>query len=184
MLIQFPQNKNAITLIGMAGVGKSLIGRNLAKQISFGFIDTDDLIEQKTGKGLQEILDREGEKDFLKIETDTIINLGDIQNKIISPGGSVIYSSAAMEYLKTNSIVIYLADSYSRILNRIKNLNSRGIVGLKNKNFKQLYQEREKLYKKFADITIDLSNIQSDDKELKAKQVTAIIIKKINTLNI
>lgn len=183
MQINFPENKKAITLIGMAGAGKSFIGRNLARLLEFEFIDTDDLIEKRAGEGLQEILDREGDENFLKIETDTIINLGNIQNKIISPGGSVIYSPAAMEYFKANSIVIYLADSYGRILNRIKNLDSRGIVGLKNKNFEQLYKEREALYKKFADLTIDMSHMQTDDKQAKAQEVTEKIIQGINQLN-
>ena len=56
-------------------------------------------------------------------------------------------------------------------------------MGLKNKGFEQLYKEREELYKKFADITIDMSHMQTDDKELKAKEVTEQIIAGINRLN-
>lgn len=181
--MQFPLNKKSITLIGMAGAGKSFIGRNLAKLLQFKFVDTDDLIEQTQKQGLQDILDKIGDKKFIELETQIIINLENIQNKIISPGGSVIYSPQAMEFLKNNSVVIYLADSYSHILNRIKNLNSRGIVGLKGNSFEQLYLEREKLYNKFADITIDMAHMQTGDKYKKAKEVTEKIIEEIEKLN-
>ncbi len=181
--MNFPQNKKSITLIGMAGAGKSFIGRNLAKLLEFDFIDTDEVIEKDTNQKLQKLLDNLGEEKFIELEKNIIIGLGNIQNKIISPGGSVVYSPATMQYLKANSIVIYLADSYNRILNRIKNLESRGIVGLKNKNFEQLYKERQILYKKYADITIDMSKMQTNDKNAKAKQVIKKIIGEINKLN-
>ncbi len=183
MKIAFPKNKKSITLIGMAGVGKSFIGRRLAKLLDFEFIDTDDVLEEKTGHSLQELLDQKGEVNFIKLESQTITNLGNIQNKIISPGGSVIYSAKAMDFLKNNSNIVYLADSYGRIINRVKNLNNRGIVGLKNKSFEQLYAERKKLYKKSADLTINLSYLQTDDKELKAKEVTEKIIAAIEKLS-
>jgi len=160
----------------MAGAGKSFIGRNLAKELNFEFVDTDDLMEKAQNMKLQKILDQYGDQKFIAIENEIIINLKNIQNKIISPGGSIIYSRQAMQFLKDNSIVIYLADDYQKIISRIKNLYSRGIVGLKNKNFSQLYKEREKLYIKYADITIDMSKMQTDNKEVKAKQVTAKII--------
>ncbi len=180
--MKFPPNKKSITLIGMAGVGKSFIGRRLAKILDFQFIDTDDLIEQITGSPLQNLLDKKGDLGFIQLESDTITGLKNIQNKILSPGGSVVYSSKTMDYLKAHSIIVYLADSYEHIIKRVKNLDSRGIVGLKNKSFEQLYKEREKLYKKFADLTIDLSNLQTEDKELKAKEVTEKIISGINKL--
>ncbi|MFC1598608.1 shikimate kinase [Patescibacteria group bacterium] len=180
--MKFPANKKAITLIGMSGAGKSFIGRNLAEQLNFQFIDPDKVLEEKAGQIVQDIIDEQGEKKFLEIENKTIIGLGNIQNKIISPGGSVIYSLPAMEYLSANSIIIYLSDSCDKIFNRIKNLESRGIVGLKNKKFGQLCKERGKLYKKFANITIDMSKMQTDDKDLKTKEVIEKIITGINKL--
>jgi len=155
----------------MAGAGKSFIGRNLAKKLDFLFIDTDDLIEEQQGVTLQTLLDKHGDNKFVEIETKAITDLNDIQNMIISPGGSVCYSSQAMDFLKNNSVVIYLADSYDHIFGRVKNLETRGIVGLKEKSFEQLFTEREKLYKKYADIIINMSEMQTADKFQKAEQV-------------
>jgi shikimate kinase len=116
------------------------------------------------------------------LENKTILGLEYIQFKVISPGGSVIYSPQTMNFLKDNSIVVYLSDSYSRILNRIRNLNSRGIVGLKNKSFEQLYNEREQLYKKYADFTIDMSVMSTVDKWKKYQEVKAKIFEDIEKL--
>ena len=177
--MNFPSNKNSITLIGMAGAGKSFMGRHLAKELGWQFIDTDDLIEQNAQKGLQEILDALGDEEFIKLEAKTILGLKDIRFKIISPGGSICYSDQAMKFLKENSLVIYLADSYSRIINRIRNLNSRGIVGLKNKSFEQLYKERAALYQKYADFTIDMSAMPTADKWKKFQEVKSRILEAV-----
>lgn len=179
--MQFPPNKYSITLIGMAGAGKSFIGKNLAKLIDFEFIDGDHLIIEKYGS-LQELLDSKGEQEFGKIETEMILNLGDMTNIIFSPGGSVAYWPEAMEFLQKNSVIIYLYDSFEHIFSRVKNLETRGIVGLKNKTFGELYEERDLLYKKYADITIDMSPMQTDDKAAKAKEVTDKISEVIDKL--
>ncbi|MCK5176932.1 MAG: (d)CMP kinase, partial [Candidatus Aenigmarchaeota archaeon] len=54
-----------ITLIGMAGVGKSFIGKKLAKKLNYDFIDVDELIEKNTNLKLQQIIDKFGERYFL-----------------------------------------------------------------------------------------------------------------------
>ena len=59
---------NSISLIGMAGAGKSSVGRELSKVLDFTFIDSDDLIEAKYGKNLQEILNDEGYIKLREIE--------------------------------------------------------------------------------------------------------------------
>ena len=147
-----------ITLIGMAGVGKSFIGKKLAKKLNYDFIDIDELIEKKTNLKLQQIIDKFGERYFLKVETKIIMNLSDAINTVISPGGSIVYSKSAMEFLKEKSIVVYLEDSFENINKRVKNQKTRGIVGLKNKDFETLFDERNKLYKKYADVVIKMRN--------------------------
>jgi len=175
MNLHLPPNKQSITLIGMAGAGKSFIGRNLAQQLGFEFIDGDDLIIAKYGP-LQELLDSQGEQKFGQIETEVILGLGQMEKLVFSPGGSAAYWPQAMNYLQNNSIIIYLYDTYENVIKRVKNLETRGIVGLKDKSFRQLYQERDHLYKKYADFIIDMSEMQTEDKQKKANDV----IKQIN----
>jgi len=178
-----PNQKKSICLIGMPGVGKSFIGRNLAKTLNFKFIDTDDLIIKQKGKPLQQILDQLGREKFINLETKSILSLNNLKKMVISPGGSLVYSPRAVQFLKNNTVIIYLADSKKRIFKRIKNLHERGIVGLKEKGFDRLYRERERLYEKFADIKIDLSKMQIRDKDLKAQQVIKIILNKLKQLS-
>ena len=145
-----------ITLIGMAGVGKSALGEELAKRLNYKFLDIDELIEEKTKLKLQEIIDSSGEDEFLKIEEKAVLALGELDRCVISPGGSVVYSKAAMGFLKKNSIVVFLDAPFESINARITNRAIRGIVGLKRKNLKAIFEERLPLYKKYADITIEM----------------------------
>lgn len=144
----------AVTLIGMAGVGKSVIGKELAKRLNYTFLDVDKIIEEKTKLKLQQIIDKFGEDKFLNIEEKTILELGKFDNCIISPGGSVVYSVEAMKFLKKNSVIIFLDLPLKSIKNQISNISTRGIVGLKKKGLEALFNERVILYKKYADITI------------------------------
>ncbi|MCK5476537.1 MAG: shikimate kinase [Candidatus Aenigmarchaeota archaeon] len=152
-----------ITLIGMAGVGKSFIGKKVAKKLNYDFIDVDELIEKNTNLKLQQIIDKFGERYFLKIETKTIMDLADITNSVISPGGSIVYSKSAMKFLKEKSFVVYLEDSFENINKRVKNHERRGIVGLKNKGFEVLFNERKRVYEEYADVTIKMRNYSNPE---------------------
>ena len=87
-----------ITLIGMSGVGKSRIGRELAYKVGYNFIDIDEIIERSSGKKLQEMIDELGNEKFLKIEEKAILGIGRVDNSVISPGGSSIYSERGYEF--------------------------------------------------------------------------------------
>ena len=156
-----------ITLIGMAGVGKSFIGQELARVLHYGFIDIDEMIEKKFDRTLQEIVDHFGEQRFLKIEEQAILDLGDIDHCVISPGGSAVYSVKAMEFLRKNSIVLFLDASFESIKNRVHNESTRGIIGLKKRKLKDLYMERRPLYQKYSEITIGLPDGLEKDTVIK-----------------
>jgi len=161
-----------ITLIGMAGVGKSVIGKRLAEALHYEFIDIDERIEGKFKLRLQEILNRLGEQGFLEMEEQTILGLGPVNHAVISPGGSAIYSAKAMTYLKKHSVMVFLNAPFEMIKKQIPNLSSRGIVWQKKKDLKLLFQERKPFYERYADITIDIrrdSNIDALVREILQK---------------
>lgn len=145
-----------ITLIGMAGVGKTSIGRALAKQLDFVFLDVDELIEKSTQVSLQRLIDTKGEQAFLKIEEQTILGLELKKETVISTGGSVVYLPLAMEYLKKHSRIVYLEASFKNIETWVSNRLARGLVGLKTKTLLEIYQERLPLYERYADYTVGL----------------------------
>jgi shikimate kinase len=147
-----------ITLIGMAGAGKSVIGKALAKKLGYRFIDTDKIIERTINMKLYRIIEKLGEEKFLRMEEVTIRRLKIDRGVVISPGGSIIYSPRAMAYLKKHSRIVFLETSLANINRRVKNKSRRGIVGLKKKGFKGVFEERKPLYKKYADVSIRLGS--------------------------
>ena len=151
-----------ITLIGMSGVGKSRIGRELAYKVGYNFIDIDEIIERRSGKKLQQMIDELGNEKFLKIEEKAILGIGRIDNSVISPGGSSIYSEKAMNFLKTISKIVFLNATLEEIKERTSNFSKRGIVGIE-KGLEKLLDERLPLYRKYANITINLKSGYSDE---------------------
>ena len=88
-----------IVLIGMPGTGKSVVGRALAQRLDYTFVDVDDLIVEKTGKTLPEILRTQGLEAFLAIEEQVGQSL-ECSNTVVATGGSMVLSEKAMEHLK------------------------------------------------------------------------------------
>ena len=163
--------KSNITLIGMPGAGKSTVGIILAKNLSFGFIDTDVLIQINQQKSLQQILDESDHLNLRKIEEKEIMKLN-IKKHVIATGGSAAYSTNAMSHLLNISKVIFLEVSFEEIMKRIHNFKTRGIAKSKDQTFRDLYDERQSLYKKYAEIIIDCN--RSDQEEIAMRIAESI----------
>lgn len=146
--------KNNLIFIGMPAVGKSTVGVVLAKKLGLGFLDTDLLIQEKEGRLLRDIIKAEGLDGFLKIEGKVNSEVN-VENYVISPGGSVVYCEEAMEHFKEIGIVIYLKVSCETIMNRIKDPKKRGVVLRRGQTLEDLYNERTKLFEKYADIVVE-----------------------------
>ncbi len=148
-----------LTLIGMAGAGKSHWGRILAKHFSLELIDSDLLLVEKFHLPLQEILDSLGDEAFIKEEAQVIKEAIFLKESwVLAPGGSIIYSEQLIDFLKRKSLIIYLKTNPEDILKRIKPI-SRGIVGLKRLgSFRAVYEEREKLFEAAANLSFNPEN--------------------------
>ena len=140
---------NSISLIGMAGAGKSSIGLELSKQLNLQFIDSDLLIEAKFNQTLQNILDDSGYLKLRDIEEETILSI-ELSNSVLATGGSAVYSASAMQYLKQNSLVIYLEVPFNEILQRVPSFLDRGFAKEPNQSIENAFQERQELYKESA----------------------------------
>ena len=99
------RNEN-IVLIGMPGAGKSTVGVVLAKHMGRRFLDSDLVIQEKTGKLLHEIISEKGLDGFLAVENEINSSL-EKNGSVIATGGSVIYGPQAMEHLKQTGIVVF-----------------------------------------------------------------------------
>lgn len=154
--------KSNITLVGMPGAGKSTVGIILAKILSFGFIDTDILIQINQQRSLQQIIDESDHLNLRKIEEAEILKIN-VENQVIATGGSAVYSEKAMSHLQDISFIIFLNVEYDEIIRRIHNFTTRGIACSKNQKFKDLYNERQALYTQYAELTIDCKEYDQEE---------------------
>ena len=154
-------SKSNLVLIGMPGSGKSTIGIILAKRSSHDFLDTDVLIQSIEQRSLQDILDKEGYLRLREIESRVLQGIN-VQNHVISTGGSAVYSDAAMQHLKRNGTCIYLDVSVDTLRSRITDYETRGIAKRPDQSFADLFEERTQLYRKYADITIRGDGMNQD----------------------
>ncbi len=142
-----------LVLIGMPGVGKSTVGVLLAKATSRDFLDTDVFIQAKEGRSLQEIIDREGTEAFCRLEERHVLSMI-FRSCVIATGGSVVYHPTAMRHLGSSGMIIHLDLDLPALERRLTNLDSRGVVMAAGQTFRQLFAERQPLYRKYAQYTI------------------------------
>lgn len=144
-----------VILIGMSGAGKSTLGVLLAKALNLDFLDTDLVIQRKYNKKLEQIIEDQGIDTFKRYEENVICSIH-IDNTVIATGGSVIYSDKSMNHLKTLGKIVFIDVEYNALAERIIDIKTRGIVIEPNQTFKDLFDQRYPLYKKYADIVLSV----------------------------
>ena len=157
--------KKSISFVGMAGCGKTTIGRLFAKKHRVSFIDTDHLIEKKLNKSLQDIKDEKGYMYLREIEQEIVLAI-DANIQIISTGGSVIYSEQAIAHLKQISSVVFIDTPYELIKKRIGDASDRGFSVPDGFSVKEAFDERMPMYQKHQDFTVD--GAKSEDYIIKS----------------
>lgn len=152
--------KSNVVLIGMPGAGKSTLGIVLAKILAKDFVDADIVIQSQMDKTLQTIIDAMGPEGFIQIENEILSDI-DAENSVIATGGSAVYSDEAMQHLRSIGTVVYLKISYDSLVGRLGDLQERGVVlkGGVSMSLRDLYDEREPLYEKYADITVNIDDL-------------------------
>ena len=143
-----------ISLIGMAGCGKSTLGKALSKELNVEFLDTDSLIEEKHQLTLEQIKTKYGYQ-FLRSEEEKVIMNITSTIKIISTGGSAVYSDKSMLHLSKFSKIIYLDTPFDIIKNRIENGEDRGLAVVPGTSIEDAYKERIVLYEKWGKLKLD-----------------------------
>lgn len=101
------------------GSGKSKTGEALAKILKIPFVDTDTLIENKTGLSISEIFELNGEESFRKIEQEVLHSTFSIDNVIVATGGGTPCYKDNMEWMKQNGITVYLEANSGLLFHRL-----------------------------------------------------------------
>ena len=151
-------NKENVVLIGFMGCGKSTVGKKLANALGFEFLDTDDLIEQQTGKKISQIFAEEGEEVFRQMETDLLKQLkAEAKKKVIATGGGMPMREENRKLLKEVGTVVFLEAKIETILERLQNDTTRPLAAGEDreKRLRPLYETRYPFYKNAAEVCID-----------------------------
>ena len=156
-------NKNLI-LTGMMGVGKSTIGKNLAKKLKYNFVDIDRLIEAKEGASINLIFKNKNESYFRKVESEITLQELKKDNSVISLGGGAFLDKLIRAKVKKTSISFWLDISVNELIKRLKKTKKRPLLYKKNINntVKELYSERKKIYNE-ADYKIKCNSLKSKE---------------------
>ncbi|MDO4303583.1 MAG: shikimate kinase [Bacillota bacterium] len=148
--------KSNIILIGMPGSGKSTVGVVLAKKLGMGFMDSDLVIQERTGKLLYQLIEEHGEEGFVLLENQINASI-QAKDTVIATGGSAVYGQEAMAHFKDIGQVVYLQLPYEELEERLGDLHERGVVLKPGFTLRNLYEERTPLYERYADLLIECS---------------------------
>jgi shikimate kinase len=117
-----------VALVGFMGAGKSTIGRIVAEQMRFGFVDTDEWIEERLGRTISDIFAKEGEAAFRQCEKLALEGLTQQRDLVIAAGGGMVVDPANMESLKTHALVFWLVASPEMIWERVQTQTHRPLL--------------------------------------------------------
>ena len=129
-----------IFLIGYMGSGKTTVGRLLAAQLGYSFIDMDAYIEGKLFKSVSQIFNEQGEQHFRHLEQQCLHEIAEFQNVIISTGGGVPCFFDNMEFMNKSGMTIYLKLTSLELAERLENSHANKRPLLAERKGKELLQ--------------------------------------------
>ena len=153
-----------LVLLGMMGVGKTTIGRVVAKKQGMEFIDADKNIEEKCSMNISEIFKKKGEKFFRIEEQKEVLKSNKKSNCVIALGGGAFINETIRNAILKNAISMWLDTDLKTLNKRIKWNKKRPLVSRKNnqKKINELYLERKNIYK-LADHKINCNNLNKEN---------------------
>lgn len=150
-----------LVLIGFMGVGKTSVGKELARRLEWPFIDTDSLIEAAYSMPVARIFAKHGEASFRETEKRVVKDVAGRRQSVIATGGGVVLDRENIDRLKKQGILIHLTLSPEIIFYRIGHQSGRPLLETENRwqMLETLLQSREQLYRTYSDYTIDRNGL-------------------------
>jgi shikimate kinase len=146
-------DERCVSLIGMAGAGKSTLAELLARRLGWACLDTDHLVEATSGSKLSALLQTLGLDAFLRLEEDVVADMG-VKRCVVATGGSVIYGPRAMANLRQCGPVVHLSIDLPTFLTRVGDPDARAFVVPPGLSLADVYAQRLPLYAAAADYTV------------------------------
>jgi shikimate kinase len=143
-------NSVNLYLVGFMGTGKSTVGRILAKQMGWQFIDSDHEIEQSQGKVVSQIFAEDGEAKFRELERAFIENGHPANGCVVSCGGGLVVQPGMLELLRARGVVICMHAPIETIIQRTMHTTHRPLFEVENREqrIRDLYVLREPIYRR------------------------------------
>ena len=145
IVAQLESERKNVVLVGMAGSGKTTVGRLLSEKLGKKFVDLDEEIEKREGRSIPEIFEKDGETYFRKVESEVVAEVCIQGGQIIATGGGAVLDESNVEYMKSNGVVVWLKRD-------AENLARDGRPLSKDlETVRALYARREPIYARIAD---------------------------------
>ena len=157
-----PEN---IILVGFMGSGKSTVGRMLARQLHFRFLDTDKLVEERACMSIPEIFAQHGEANFRERETAVLESLRDVRQHILATGGGIVTVPENIALLRSLGLVVLLKADPDEIYRRVSRNSERPLLQVENprKRVLDLMATRQPLYEGAAHFQVDSTRLRHED---------------------
>ncbi|MFQ5953046.1 MAG: shikimate kinase [Candidatus Omnitrophota bacterium] len=165
-----------IVIVGFMGTGKTTVAKATAKNLGKEYVNTDDIIEQREGRSINEIFANDGEAYFRKVEKEIVKEVSLQSDQVIDAGGGIVLDEENMSNLRKKGTIICLWADPETIWERTKKYEHRPLLNVEDpkKKIKELLDYRRPFYEK-ADFHID-SNV--DDVSAIVKEIKRIIYEK------
>lgn len=169
--------KDNVFLVGLMGVGKTTIGRQLARALQMEFLDSDHEIERRTGADIPWIFDIEGEAGFRRREKAVIAELAARRGIVLATGGGAVLDPDNRATLQAHGAVVYLSAGIEQLLRRTSRDRNRPLLqsGDPRQRLEELLAARDPLYREIADIIV-----KTDQHSVAAS--VRLIIKQLSAL--
>lgn len=146
-----------INLVGLPGSGKSTVGRQLARRLGLGFLDTDQVIEQRIGCSIRLYFEREGEDSFRDVEEAVIDELTLHHKGVLATGGGAVLREVNRQHLRKRGHVVYLRSTPEEVFRRLRHDANRPLLQVSDPlaRLRELFESRDPLYRETAHFVIE-----------------------------
>ena len=151
------QTLPSVFLVGPMGSGKTAVGRRLARDLGYEFVDSDAIIEDRTGVDISYIFEKEGEEGFRRREREVIDELTRQAGTVLATGGGAVLSAENRDALAARGCVVYLHATVDQQIERTSHSKDRPLlaVGDPAQTLADLMAIRDPLYREVAQIRVE-----------------------------
>ncbi|MDR0505047.1 MAG: shikimate kinase [Bifidobacteriaceae bacterium] len=151
-----------IALIGSPGAGKTTVGQCLAGQLAWPFLDTDQVVEQMSGRSVADIFTADGEAQFRRIERQAVHNCLTVEQgaRVVALGGGAVLDMANRADLAKEPMVVYLEVAEDTAMARVGLAASRPLLAVSPRaRWRTLMAERRPIYQSLADLSLSTDQL-------------------------